>query len=68
LIKSREIKYKKKDSLGKRRIQVIMSLHLFSEANLFSGGVIGALLGEVMKWAISTINKGLAFKCTLKSS
>lgn len=54
--------------MGKRRIQVIMSLHLFSEANLFSGGVIGALLGEVMKWAISTINKGLAFKCTLKSS
>ncbi|KAL9327688.1 hypothetical protein ACSQ67_002691 [Phaseolus vulgaris] len=37
-------------------------------ADLFSGGAVGAVMGEFLKGAIATINKGLAFKPTLESN
>ncbi|XP_014521076.1 probable disease resistance protein At5g66900 [Vigna radiata var. radiata] len=36
--------------------------------DLFSGGAVGALMGEALKGAISIIKKGLAFKSTLDSN
>ncbi|RDY11000.1 putative disease resistance protein, partial [Mucuna pruriens] len=37
-------------------------------ADLFSGGAVGAVMGELLKGAISTINKGREFRSTLESN
>ncbi|TKY45719.1 DA1-related 5 [Spatholobus suberectus] len=37
-------------------------------ADLFSGGAVGAVMGELLKGAIATVNKGREFKPTLESN
>ncbi|CAJ1929771.1 unnamed protein product [Sphenostylis stenocarpa] len=51
----------------REKVWIFAILVLLAMADLFSGGAVGAVMGEFLKGAIATINKGREFKPTLES-
>jgi len=52
----------------REKVWIFVIWVLLVMADLFSGGAVGAVMGELLKGTIATINKGLAFKPTLESN